>query len=666
MRLSVKPIVTLAALAAAAPALAQFTPAPNPVSTPQTGQRTLAGGTGTVTSTGSITTTGSTVTVLMSGTGTQLNNDGTIQQTGTGRAIDNTVNNSSLTIVNTGNILTVNTDAVRINSANTSISLTNSGTIAVSGGGQALDLAAITTATNTVTNLAAGTLSAVGEDAVRPGQNGVVNNSGTITATPTVTAGVATGSDGIDLRTEKFVTVTNSGTITGRHGIATDGANVGPSSLTVINQAGGVIQAVNGSGLNVDANTALPSALTVTANVTNAFGATIKGGALAATLDADGDGVDIDGVLTLDNSGDILGLGAKGGANNAEGIAAGGGSITNNATGRIIGSTLLADAPNGDTSRAGNGILIDDSSGGNAVAATTITNAGLIEGKTGFGVKMIGTFADTVTNVAGGLIHGAGSGATIQTGGGNDVLTNRGAIVSDIGNAIDLEAGNDQLKIEGGAASITGNVSGGAGSNTATLNPGADNGFSYAGVLSSFDSVEVQSGTVTLSGVNTYAGHTVLSGGALKLDGANRISAASVLDLGGGALALANAGGANGQTFASLALTGNATIDLGGSSLTFNGLGAVGSGLGLTVLSFFNAASPDYAFRVSGDRTLSSDFLALIGATTINGFTAWSSFDGSYTNVLPTPIPAAWLLLASGLGFFGAAARRTRAQRSPT
>ena len=136
-------------------------------------------------------------------------------------------------------------------------------------------------------------------------------------------------------------------------------------------------------------------------------------------------------------------MGARGGGNNAEGIAAGGGSIVNQSMGSIIGSTLLADAPNGDATRAGNGILIDDSNGGNAVAATTVQNDGLIQGKSGFGIKMVGNFADTITNTQRGVIRGAGTGATIQMGGGNDTLVNHGSIISDIGNAIDMEGGDD-------------------------------------------------------------------------------------------------------------------------------------------------------------------------------------------------------------------------------
>src|SRR5262249_19631706 len=153
--------------------------------------------------------------------------------------------------------------------------------------------------------------------------NGIVNNAGTITATPTGGAN-PTGSDGIDVRTFTGIQVNNTGSITGRHGIATDGTNIS-SAITVNNNTGGGLTGLNGSGLNIDG-----VSINVTANVINQVGAVITGGVLAIATDADGDGIDVDGVLTLNNSGDVLGKGAKGAGNNPEAIAMGGGSITNN------------------------------------------------------------------------------------------------------------------------------------------------------------------------------------------------------------------------------------------------------------------------------------------------------------------------------------------------
>jgi autotransporter-associated beta strand protein len=641
-----------AALVATPSAFAQFAPGPNPI-TGTVGVQTLATGTGTVDAGGAINVaSGSGVPLTITGSATLINN-GTIQTAGSGRTIDSAAAGATIAVTNNGLISSVSTDAFRIN-ADAAVSLINSGTIRVTAGGQAIDWAAITTRSNQLTNDTTGVISAVGEDAVRPGTNGVVVNSGTISATVTGAASPS-GSDGIDVRTFTGISVTNSGLITGRHGIATDGANAGPSSITVDNQAGGTIAAVNGSGLNIDG----PSA-TVQAFVTNAAGATFRGGVRVGATTADGDGIDVDGVLNLVNSGDVLGLGAKGAGNNAEGIAAGGGQILNTATGRIVGSTLAADAPNGDPTRAGNGILIDNSSGGAAVAQTTVTNSGLIQGKSGFGIRIVGNLNDVVQNFAGGTIQGAGPEAAIQTGGGNDALTNSGAIVSD-GNAVDLGDGDDSISLQGGAVSIVGDVSGGTGVNVVNISLGGGNDFAYAGVLSNFDSVNLSSGNVALSGANTYTGTTYIHTGTLTLDGANRLSAASSLVLQtNSTLQLVNAGGANGQTFSNIGIGIDATLDLGQSSVTFGSLLGFGPSSTFTVLDWSDTTSPAFAFRFFGDQTANADFLALVGATTINGFGAAFSFDGGYTNVLPTPLPAGVWLLFSGLGMLGAVARSSR------
>lgn len=633
-------IAIAASLALALPTWAQFTPA-GPTITGTVGAQTLSAGTGTILSGGAISIASNGVALTMTGSSTLVNN-GSILTAGTGRAIDSNAGTANLTITNNGLIRSLATDALRVNTAASSVWLTNSGTIEVTAGGQAIDWAAITTGSNRLDNLAGGVISAVGDDAVRPGTNGIVNNAGIISATPT--GGVSpSGSDGIDVRTFSGIQISNSGLISGRHGIATDGAN-SASTITITNQAGGVIQALNGSGINIDGVFS-----TVTATVFNQAGATIKGGVLATATTGDGDGIDVDGILTLTNAGNILGLGAKGGGNNAEGIAAGGGSIVNLASGRIVGSTLLADAPSGDPTRAGNGILIDDSNGGNAVAATTISNSGLIQGVTGFAIKLIGNFANTITNLAGGLIQGAGSvpgsGAAIQTGNGDDTIVHAGSIVGLNGLAIDMQGGRNTLVVQGGAASIVGDVSGGAGgtNNLLRFALGAGNGFAYSGAFSDFQTVELESGAVTLSGANDFgAAELRLAGGSLRIETPGDVA------------------------FHRLSLLDDALLDLAGvSSLTFDELGTVAGG---KTLSFVDAdAAQAYAFRFLGDLTGDGGFLALIGATTINGLAARYSFDGAYTLIAQAsqvPEPAGLAMLGLSLVLLVASRRRASARTS--
>jgi hypothetical protein len=439
----------------------------------------------------------------------------------------------------------------------------------------------------------------------------------------------------------------------------------------VNNNAGGTIFALNGSGLNVDANTLLPSAINATANVTNAFGATIKGGVFSAATAGDGDGIDVDGVLTLNNSGDVLGLGAKGGTgpgNNAEGIAAGGGSITNTATGRIIGSSLLADAPNGDASRAGNGILIDDSNGGNAVAATTVINSGLIQGQSGFGIKTIGTFGDTITNNAGGTIRGTDASGTVQTGDGADTVNNSGTVQNDAGSvAIALQGGNDILNVLGGSAVVAGNIDGGTGTNTMNVTPGAGGTFSYAGQITNFASVTVGAGKLNLAGTATVdAAVTVGSGGILAGTG-SLLQSVSLQN--GGQIAAGNSPG-------TLNIAGNLDL-VNGSGFTFelganaanSDLVAVGgalnfSGSGTVVFNFIDLGLVPGSYDLITFGSLSGLTLSNLAlGTTPPGFTGNFAIDADSVSFVVTataiPEPSTYALLI-GLGIFGVICFRRR------
>lgn len=481
--------------------------------------QTVSSGTGLITANGTLTLGGTTVAITMSGTSI-VTNFGTVVQTGTGRAIRNTAAGANLTIYNATNSLINAAGQDAVQTANSAITVLNHGTISATSG-QALDLRDITSQPNQIINFATGSILATGEDAVRPGSSGVVTNFGLIRATPVSSS----GSDGVDAGSRSDVTLYNAGTIQGRHGV-TGGATT--YAITIRNDAGGLLRGVNGSGVNIDG-----VAASSTANVHNESGATIEGLVDATSANGDGDGVDVDGVVTLHNAGTIRGFGAKGvdsggNPNHAEGVAIGGGSVVNTASGIIVGSTLVADAPNTDPTRQGNGLLADNGSGGSAVAATDIQNAGLIRGKTGFGIKLVGSFADTIINEATGIIQGAnapggGALAVIQTGSGADQITNRGQILHDAGHsatAIAMEDGDDTLVVAGGVAVIQGGVDGGNGSDTVAFNLGAGNSFHYHGQITHIESFQANTGTTHLHGSATVGGAaTVASGANLRVNG---------------------------------------------------------------------------------------------------------------------------------------------------
>jgi autotransporter-associated beta strand protein len=456
---------------------------------------------------------GSAIAISVNGSSAIVNN-GTINQTGTGRGIRNNVNNINLTVTNNAGALiqTADGDAFQMNTANSSVTFDNYGSVislnASAGGSQAIDWAAITTGANTLNNYSTGLLKAFEADAVRPGVNGVVNNAGTILAVTTT----GSGSDGIDAQTNSGIAIHNTGAGLiegGRHGI-TGGNTAGSGAFTmsISNETGATIKGDDGAGINIDGLNGNELVTIMNQGMITGNGVT-----------GDGDGVDVDGLVSLTNSGTIRSLNAfsatPGGA--SEGVTVGGGTIINS-------GTIEGDVTAGNVNAVGRGITLGgvDTSGTPApiYGNSTITNSGLIKGQTDSGIVVLGAasgFTVTINNLAGGTIEGGGAtAAAIQTGADNDTINNAGTIkANSSGKAIDLGAGNDALNITGGSASILGDISGGSGSNALTINPGTGQSFAYAGSIANFSSAAVQSGTVTLSGASTYSGNTTISGGTL-------------------------------------------------------------------------------------------------------------------------------------------------------
>jgi hypothetical protein len=595
-----------------------------------------AGQTGAISAGGQLTLGGTTVAVTISGNGALLDNLGTIAQTGSGRAVRDNKGTTGLVIRNgaTGTMRTADADVIQVG-GNGSVTLDNRGALlslnASAGGAQAVDFSSMTGA-NTINNYFGAVMTAHEADAVRPGANGFLSNAGTIQSLTSAGA----SSDAIDGQANSGIRVVNSGLVSGgRHGITAEQADAGSAfTLHVTNDAGGTIRGTSGSGINVDGFNGRQVVTIVNAGSIFGNGAT-----------GDGDGVDVDGLVDISNSGTIRSLNAfsapGAGLAFSEGISAGGGRIVN--TGTIEG---LVNAGNGNAvgrgiTLAGNDIASGPLAGtreglyGNA----TIVNQGLIRGQGGAAIVAVGAasgYTVTIDNRAGGKIVGGGTGvAAIQGGADVTLITNAGTIDGSAGGrAIALGGAANTVTISGGSAVVIGDIDGGgnAGS-TMVVDAGAGNTFAYGGVITGFGGVVLRSGVTTLAG-------------------ANRIDAGSALVLAGGTLDLS---GAPEQTFARLSLTDSSTIVLGSSVLTFNGLSGVGEGAALAVIGSGGT------FRFLGDYAGNVMFADLMRVTTVDHMAVTYSFDGLYTNVQAVPEPSALALLLGGFGVLGLVARR-RAQ----
>jgi hypothetical protein len=318
-----------------------------------------------------------------------------------------------------------------------------------------------------INNLAGGIIRQYGTDTdvIRPGNDGVVNNWGTITTDPSFVA----GGDLIDFQSDTGGKVNNyaGGVMEGSRHVVT-----GDNSVTVVNA--GIMIGRNGSAVNIDNGGSEAEKVFITNRGT-------MEGRSAELADSDGDAIDVDGLAQILNYGRIAGLGAEGyhdgEPNVSEGIAFGGGTIVNNAGAEIYGY--------------GRAIQVDNSGNGNALGTTTIVNDGLIRGdgrgpegvspadaarfdlRGNEAINLVGDYEDFIGNNSTGRIIGG-----VSMGGGRDTLNNMGAIIATGGSAIDMGAGNDQLNLYTGAT-VVGQILLGSGDDVA--NSTSDGGFEIDG-----------------------------------------------------------------------------------------------------------------------------------------------------------------------------------------
>ncbi len=512
-------------------------------------------------------------------------------------------------------------------SVDTSSTITNSGNLSMSGNGTGVAnrgamLLGVNNG-NTITNAAGGVISTSGaynDGVAANGNNNTLVNNGTITTTGNNSYGM-TAAWGQSNTGASGNTITNTGTVT------TSGNNARAASL------------LGGSG-----------------TITNSGTLTTSGhDAPAVYMQGNND--------TLINSGTIQTTGTATSGGSVDAVVSNTlgssftGSITNQAGGRIISN---------------NGIGVRSTNG-----ATTITNAGLIQGGGGTAIQggngNVTLILQTGSQIIGTANGGAGTNTvTLQgTGTASNAFTNFQSLTM---------AGTDwtwagtgtfsTALVQSGTLNLTGSLGTTTASVVATVNNGAtlqanasnlplsvtDNGLvrfqqdstgTYTGTISGGGIVEkTGAGTLSLtpSSGNTYAGGTIITQGTLSVAADNALGASSGgLTLNGGTLQL-------GSTFdlassRALSITAsNGTIDTQGFNSTI-AQGMTGAGmltkLGSGTLTLNGVNSYAGGTQISagtvivGDGTSASAALSGGGAVTVASGAAlggYGSVTGNVTN----------------------------------
>ena len=561
-----------------------------------------------------------------------------------------------------------------------------------------------TATTGALTKIGAGTLT--------------LNGANTYTGTTTVNVGTLTMGSAASLSTSSAITVasgatlnlnsynaltttttwTNSGTISNLNGNGYTSQTM-PASVTLNNgtlsgsasssgygtyynggtttiTANGNANTISGGNIGMGSGLTLNTPLVTDAlTISSVVGATLAKGSSVTksglgTLTLSGANIYTGlttvtgGALNIGSSGSLaststLSVGASGTANFAN---------ANQTLGAVSNSNTAADA-----------LYFSASSG--TVTLASLTGTGNTRfGSTGTVTSGISTgtvtsFAALTTSISGGTV-GAGSLSSASVTGGTNTITGAAGITSinggttSVGGVATIGTMSSGTATLNGATSVIGTYNGGTvnlGSSTALS---VSSGTSSGTINGSGSLTKDSSGTLALTGTNTYTGITSVNGGTLALQNSGDNAIVSNCSVGASAILQLNASNQIADA-ATLTLTGG-TFNVNGFSETLATLGLstgttssldFGSGAGASTL-LFSSLTGSGALTITNwnylDDSLrfASDPTAYLSQITLNGGTATVNNNGTYFSVVPEPSAA---MLAAGMGGLALLRRRRNA-----